>query len=112
LHHTISGTQKANIMKASNFPVNVQKALLESLSNQTSLMTSSEVELLNELMELHPIALTGNAAGYERKGNQVRMVSMDTFGERYNNCWIKIYTSSKGEFFTHAYTGGKRVYID
>jgi hypothetical protein len=99
-------------MKASNFPLNVQKALLESLSNQTSPMTRSEVELLEELMELYPVALKGNAMGYERKGDYVRMMNMDTFGERYNNCWIKIYTTSKGEYFTHAYTGSKRVYLD
>jgi hypothetical protein len=99
-------------MKASNFPIHVQKALLVSLINQTSPMTPSEEALLNELLELHPIALTGNGAGYERKGNYVRMINLDTFGERYNNCWIKIYTTLKGEYFTHAYTGSKRVYLD
>jgi hypothetical protein len=99
-------------MKASNFPIHVQKALLESLSNQTSQMTHSEMNLLEELLELHPIALKGNGAGYERKGDSVRMINMDTFGDSYKNCWIKIYTSSKGEYFTHAYTGGKRVYLD
>ena len=99
-------------MKASNFPTNVQKALLVSLSNQTSIMTISELQLLNELIELHPVALKGYASGYERKGNYVRMINLDTFGERYNNCWIKIYTTNKGEYFTHTYTGNKRVYLD
>jgi hypothetical protein len=99
-------------MTVSNFTIGQQKFLLESLSSQTSPMTPAEEALLNELLELHPVALTGDAAGYERKGDYVRMINMDTFGDRYNNCWIKIYTSSKGEFFTHTYTGGKRVYLD
>lgn len=99
-------------MTAANLTIGQQRFLLESLSNQTSPMTSAEEILLNELLELHPVKLTGAAAGYERKGDKVRMINMDTFGDRWNNCWIKIYSSSKGEYFTHYYTGSKRVYLD
>ena len=74
-------------------------------------MAKQEYDLLEELLLLHPVKLTGEAKGYERLGDKVRMINLDTFGDRYNNCWLKVYTSNKGEYFTHAYTGGKRVYI-
>jgi len=99
-------------MNISNLTTGQQQALFVSLSNQTSKMTQSEKDVLEELTTMFSEKLTGEASGYERVGNKVRMINMDTFGDRYNNCWLKIYTSNKGEFFTHSYTGNKRVYLD
>lgn len=98
-------------MKASKLTIGQQKFLLESLEKQTSPKTKAENSLLNELRDLFSEELDGDATGFKRCGNYVKQTQIDTFGERYNNCWIKIHTSGKGEYFTSSYMG-RRIYIN
>ena len=102
-------------MKASNFPINVRKALWDSFNNQTSPMTSAESklweELQNEFGEL--VCEEGfSVPTLIRKGNKVKMIFIDTFGDGWRNCWVKVRRSDKGEYFTMSYTGNKRTYLD
>ena len=68
-------------------------------------MTVSERVLFNELREELAERLDGDASGFIRCGNFVKMINMDTFGDRYNSCWIKVYSDNSGEYFTSSYVG-------
>jgi hypothetical protein len=86
-------------------------ALSESLEKQKSPMTPAEKSMMYELREEFAEPITnGDAKGFKRFNNYVKMIDMDTFGDRWNNTWIKIYENTKGEYFTSTYIG-KRVYI-
>ena len=101
-------------MKATNYPVEVQKALLESLTNQKSPKTPAEVNLLSELRDIfaEECEVDGyNKTDFKRVGNYIKMADMDTFGEDYRNKWVKIKSNSKGEYFTIKYLGNNRIYI-
>ena len=99
-------------MNISKLTIGQQKSLLDSLEKQVSKRTPSETSTMNELRDILSEEIDGgDAKGFKRCGNHVKMINLDTFGERYNNCWIKIYESSKGEFFTSSYIG-KRIYIN
>lgn len=98
-------------MEAPKFTQAQAKAIFETLHNQTSPFTPMEKLIYDKYKDQFPVRLTGEASNFERLGNKVRQIEMDKFGEDYRNCWIKVYSNSKGEYFTSKYIG-KRIYID
>jgi len=101
-------------MTTLNYTQGQKQALWDSLTKQTSPMTQSEKALYNELIKEFGELVFEEGANYPtliRKGNKVKFISLDTFGEDYRNCWLKIYTTSKGEYFTSTYVG-KRIYLN
>ena len=98
-------------MSIKNLTAGQKKALLISLSNQSSPMTTGEKALLKQLKE-DAIEIVETAQGWpvQKLGNKVRQIDLDTFGEDYRNCWIKLQESEKGVFFYSAYFG-KRIYL-
>ncbi len=97
-------------MEIKHLTLGQKEALLNSLSNQKSPMTPNEKKVYNLLRDDLAEPLTGDACGFKRCGNYVKMINMDTFGDRYNNCWIKIYSDNNGEYFKSTYLG-RRVRI-
>jgi hypothetical protein len=98
-------------MNIKNLTDGQKEALLISLSNQSSPMTTGEKSLLKQLKE-DAIEIVETAKGWsvQKLGNKVRQINIDTFGEDYRNCWVKLQESGKGIFFYSAYFG-KRIYL-
>jgi hypothetical protein len=97
-------------MEIKHLTLGQKKGLLDMLSNQKSKMTPNERKIYNLLRDDLSENLSGDAFGFKRCGNYVKMINMDTFGDRYNNCWIKIYSDNNGEYFKSKYLG-RRVRI-
>ena len=99
-------------MEISKLTTGQKNALLQSLINQTSPMTSGEKSMFDQLKnDAIEIVETEKGWEVERFGNKVRQIDIDTFGEDYRNCWIQLYETSKGVFFTSSYFGNKRIYL-
>lgn len=101
-------------MRIENLTLGQKKALLESLEKQKSKKTPPEVKTLNDLREFfaEPVDVEEFGEGFfKRCGDFIKMIDMDTFGENYRNNWVKLKETSKGEYFTSFYTGGKRIYL-
>ena len=97
-----------------------REELYISLKNQTSQKTNSEKLVLKELIKEFSNVLNDKFADkveciegglFFRIGDFVKIVNMDKFGDDWRNTWVKVYESSKGEFFKMAYLGGKRTYL-
>lgn len=107
-------------MTLSNLTLGQRKGLFTMLRDQQSPMTNSERKIFDQLViefrnvkcEFLAEIVTFEGSKFFRCGRFVKQVSMDTFGDVYRNCWIKIQESSKGEFITSTYIGGGRIYLD
>jgi hypothetical protein len=94
-----------------HFTTGQKEALLVSLEGQKSPKTPSERKVLNELREFFSESVDGEPE-LMRCGDFIKFRHMDTFGDRWNNNWIKIYSTDKGEYFKMHYLGNKRIYLN
>lgn len=106
-------------MTTSNFTTAQKKGLFVMLRDQQSQMTQSEKELYEILLkefrnckdEFLAEIVTFEGIEFYKCGKFVKQTEIDTFGEDYRNCWMKIQESGKGFFVNPSYIG-RRIYLD
>ncbi len=94
------------------FTTGQQKAMLESLNNQ-KVIAGPELKHRNALRLILAEEVTTECGRYTvlRSGDFVRLIAIDTCGDNYRNCWLKVNSTQKGEYFTSTYLGAGRIYL-
>lgn len=101
-------------MNTATLTTGQKNALLTSLMAQKSPKTpaekATEAALFDELAEI--VTIEGTNTELYLFNGKVKHVNLDTCGDNYRNCWMKLNETSKGEYFTSSYYGNSRKYIN